>query len=260
MGYPDQALAWSREAIVVAQELSRPFGEVYILSWVARVHQNRRDVQTVYEQTHIAMSSAAEYRFEQFHAAAQILHGWAQVMQGHSDKGIAQMRQGLENWRSTGAEVMLSYYLGLLADAYSCVGQSKMGLTVLGEALDMVQTHDERHYEAELYRLKGALRLSATPNEYEEAEACFHQALEVSRRQQAKSLELRAATSLARLWQSQGKRQEEYDLLVPVYNWFTEGFDTADLQDAKMLLDEFNQLSEGWGEIKAWFIVFTAIS
>ena len=113
---------------------------------------------------------------------------------------------------------------------------------MLAEALTLVDTTGERWYEAELYRLKGALLLQQSSDNQAEAETCFQQAIDIARSQQAKSLELRAATSLARLWQQQGKRQEAHDLLAPVYNWFTEGFDTADLKDAKALLDA---LSEG---------------
>ena len=116
--------------------------------------------------------------------------------------------------------------------------QPEAGLTVLAEALTLVDTTGERWYEPELYRLKGELLLQQSSDNQAEAETCFHQALDIARNQQAKSFELRAATSLARLWQQQGKRQEAHDLLAPVYNWFTEGFDTADLKDAKALLDE----------------------
>jgi len=117
------------------------------------------------------------------------------------------------------------------------MGQPEQGLTVLAEAMTLAETTGDRWYEAELYRLKGELLLQQNSDNHIEAEACFHRAINVARLQQAKSLELRAATSLARLWQQQGKRQEAYDLLAPVYGWFTEGFDTADLKDAKVLLD-----------------------
>ena len=118
------------------------------------------------------------------------------------------------------------------------MGQPEAGLTVLTEALTLVDTTGERWYEPELYRLKGALLLQQSSDNHTEAETCFHHAIAIAQNQQAKSWELRAATSLARLWQQQGKRQEAHDLLAPVYNWFTEGFDTADLKDAKALLDE----------------------
>jgi predicted ATPase len=128
--------------------------------------------------------------------------------------------------------------IALLADAHGIQGEPEAGLTALAEALTLTDTTGELWSEAELYRLKGALLLQQNADNYIEAETCFHHALDIARNQQAKSWELRAATSLAKLWQQQGKRKEAYDLLAPVYNWFTEGFDTADLQEAKALLDE----------------------
>src|SRR5262249_27344954 len=123
-------------------------------------------------------------------------------------------------------------------EAHRIMEQPEAGLVVLAEALTLVDATGERWYEAELHRLRGALLLQQSLDHQAEAESCFHDALAIARHQQAKSLELRTATSLARLWQQQGKRQEAHDLLAPVYGWFTEGFDTADLQDAKALLDE----------------------
>ena len=129
------------------------------------------------------------------------------------------------------------YYLAFLAEAYGKVGQAGEGLTLLGEALAAVHKTGERFYEAELYRLKGELLLVRSAENRGEAEACFQQALLVARHQQAKLLELRAAMSLSRLWQQQGKRTAAHQLLAPVYGWFTEGFDTPDLQEAKALLE-----------------------
>ena len=149
---------------------------------------------------------------------------------------MTQLRQGLADWRATGAEVSTSYYLAILAEAYGKVGQSREGLRTVDEALDVVKRTEERWYEAELYRLKGELILEQSQENCSETEACFQRALDVARKQAAKSLELRAATSLARLWQRQGKTTEAHALLTPVYEWFTEGFDTADLKDAKALL------------------------
>ena len=130
------------------------------------------------------------------------------------------------------------YDLALLAEAYSMLGEPETGLGVLTEALALEDTTGERWYESECYRLKGELLLQLSSDNQADAETCFHHALEIARSQQAKSFELRAATSLARLWHQQGKRQEAHDLLAPVYHWFTEGFDTADLKDAKTLLHE----------------------
>ena len=151
---------------------------------------------------------------------------------------MTQMQQGLAAWRATGAAVFQPYGLALLAAASAQVGQIEEGLPLLAEALTVTNDKGERRWEAELHRLQGELLLALSAEQYAEAEACFRQALAVARQQQAKSWELRAAMSLARLWQQQGKRAAARHLLAEVYAWFTEGFDTADLQDAKALLDE----------------------
>jgi predicted ATPase len=132
---------------------------------------------------------------------------------------------------------MRPYFLALLAEGYGITGQPKAGLAALAEALTLVDKTGERWYESELYRLKGELLLQQSPNHHTEAHTCFQQALDVARAQQAKSLELRAATSLASLWQQQGERADAHQLLAEVYDWFTEGFNTADLQEARELLD-----------------------
>jgi predicted ATPase len=154
--------------------------------------------------------------------------------------GIAQMRQGLAAYLATGAELGRPRQLAMLAEAYGRVGQTAEGLAILAEALTTVHKTGERSYEAELYRLKGELLLQQPAGSGDEAETCFRQALDVARRQQAKSWELRAAMSLSRLWQQQGKQDEAYDLLMPIYGWFAEGFDTADLQEAMVLLEELS--------------------
>jgi len=159
-------------------------------------------------------------------------------MQGQGEAGIAAIRQGLAADLATGSTLYQPYCLGLLAEAYGAGGHPEEGLHSLAEALAVMDTTEVRFSAAELYRLKGALLLQQAVPDAAQAEACFHQALDVAREQQAKSWELRAATSLARLWQSQDKRQEASALLAPVYEWFTEGFDTADLQEAKTLLQE----------------------
>jgi predicted ATPase len=146
------------------------------------------------------------------------------------------MQQGLAAWRATGAAVFQPYGLALLAAASAQMRQVEEGLTLLAEALAVINEKGERRWEAELYRLKGEILLVHAAAHHAEAETCFRQALAIARHQQAKSWELRAAMSLARLWQRQGKCQEAYDLLAPLYGWFTEGFDTADLQEAKALL------------------------
>jgi len=156
---------------------------------------------------------------------------------GQGDQGIAKIRQGLTACLDTGAKLWESYFLGLLVEAYGASGHPEAGLSLLAEKIAMMDTTEMRFYAAELFRLKGALLLQQAIPEASQAEACFHQALDMARQQEAKSWELRAATSLARLWQQQGMYREAHELLAPVYGWFSEGFDTADLIDARALLE-----------------------
>ena len=165
-----------------------------------------------------------------------ILRGWSVAEQGNVKEGIAQIKQSLRAWEVTESEVNKTYHLALLAEAYGKNGEIEEGLNVLSEALTLVEKNGERWYEAELYRLKGDLLLMRDGVE-EEVEGCFRLALEVARRQNARSFELRTALSLYRLWQRNGKFVEAQDLLQNVYEGFTEGFETKDLQDAKTLLE-----------------------
>jgi predicted ATPase len=153
---------------------------------------------------------------------------------------MAQLRQGIAAWRATGAALQVPYLCTMLADVADHLGHPADGLQALAEAHTLVEQHEERTWEAEVARLRGVVLLRQPGTPPAEAEACFQQALDVARRQEAKSLELRAAMSLSRLWQQQGKRTEAYALLAPVYGWFTEGFDTADLQEAKALLAQLS--------------------
>jgi predicted ATPase len=170
-------------------------------------------------------------------AWATIIQGWVLAAQGQPQQGIARMQQGLATLQATGGRLRLPYYLTLLAEAYASSAEPATGVRLLAEAFAGMQHTAERRWEAELCRLQGTVLLAHASAEPPTAEAYFHQALDVARRQQAKSWELRAATSLARLWQSQDKRAEARALLAPIYGWFTEGFDTADLQEARVLLE-----------------------
>ena len=172
---------------------------------------------------------------------ATLLQGWVLAEQGEGEAGIAQMHQGLSAYQAVGSALLRPYFLALLAEAYGKVGQAEQGLTALAEALTIVERTGERWWEAELHRLKGELLLvqaGGKKSSMEKAEACLHQALAIARRQQAKSLELRAAMSLARRWRHHGKRAAARQMLAEAYGWFTEGFDTADLQEVRALLDE----------------------
>jgi predicted ATPase len=171
-------------------------------------------------------------------AVGTVLQGWALARQGAGTDGIARLRKGLAAYRATGAEAFSTYYLALLAETQLRGGQTEDGLSVVAEALSLVGRNDERWWEAELHRLKGLLALQEMAPDERKAEICFQQTLDVARRQQAKSWELRASTSLARLWRDQGRRTEAHGLLAPIYGWFTEGFDTMDLKEAKALLAE----------------------
>jgi predicted ATPase len=238
LGYPDQGLAQNDEAVTLAQQMAHPLSLSFVLSNAAQFHQLRREERAAQAHAKAAMSLAMEQGFALWVARGALLRGWALVQQGQAQEGIAQMHQGLRAYRATGGEATRPYYLTLLAEAQGSMGQPAEGLLTLAEALLLADKTGERWYEPERYRLKGELLLQQSSSNQTEAELCFHQAITIAQNQQAKSLELRAATSLARLWQQQGKREEAYGLLASVYNWFTEGFDTADLQDAKALLDE----------------------
>jgi predicted ATPase len=237
LGYPDQALARSQDAVTLAHQRAHPFSLSNALHTAASFHQLRREVQWTQEHAEALISLATAQGFAGFKAVGAMLYGWTLAHQGQVREGVTQLTQGLSAFRASGAALVVPYYLALLAEAYSILGEPETGLGVLTEALALVDTTGERWYDSECYRLKGELLLQQNTDNRAEAEACFHHALEIARSQQAKSFELRAATSLARLWQRQGKREEAHGLLAPVYGWFTEGFDTADLKDAKALLD-----------------------
>jgi predicted ATPase len=224
--------------VTLAQQIVHPFSLSHALNAAASFHQLRREVRCTQERAEATISLATAQGFSLWLAVGSLLRGWALAQQGQAQEGIAQIEQGLRAYRATGGETARPYYLALLAEAHGTIGEPEVGLTALTEALTLVDTTGERWYEAELYRLKGELLLQQSSDNHPEAETCFQQAIAIAQNQQAKSFELRAATSLSKLWHQQGKRQEAHDLLAPVYGWFTEGFDTADLQEAKALLDE----------------------
>jgi predicted ATPase/class 3 adenylate cyclase len=238
LGYPDQALRRSEEAVTLARELSHTFNLAFALSSRTMLHLYRREGQATRTQAEAAISLCTEQGFAHYLAWGTIMRGWALAALGRMVEGIALMRQGLAASQAVGAELLLPYWLALLAESYGKVGQVGEGLAVLAEALATAHKNGERLYEAELHRLKGELLLALSPENHAEAEACFHQALDVARRQQAKSLELRAAMSVSRLLRKQGQRDESRQILTETYGWFTEGFATADLMEAKVLLDQ----------------------
>ncbi len=240
LGYPDQALQSIAAALTLARQLAHPPSLARALGSAAFLHQFRREGRAAQEQAETAIAFTTEQGIPIWTAVGTILQGWALAEQGRSVEGIAEIHQGLAVYRDTGAETVRPYWLTLLAEGYAKLGRLEDGLSALTEALTAAYNTGERWWEAELYRLKGelSLRLDDPSRTLPAAEEYFLQAFDIARRQSAKSLELRAAMSLARLWQRQGKRAEAHELLVPIYGWFTEGFETADLQEAKTLLDE----------------------
>ena len=237
LGYPEQALHKSDEAVALAQKLSHPFSLTVALSYAAMLSQFRRQMHATRKRAEATVALCEGHGFAYYLAWGTIVQGWVGVESGKVEDGMAEMQQGLAALRATGSSLRLPYYRALLAAAFGKTSHVAEGLRALDEAFADVQQTGERWLEAELHRLKGELLLQKPSDNSAEAETCFQKALDIARQQQAKSWELRAANSLARLWQSQGKRLEAYDQLAPVYGWFTEGFDTADLQEAKVLLE-----------------------
>ena len=210
---------------------------MYAELFAAILSQQRREAVATQARADAVMAWAAEHGFGQRIAQGRLLKGWALAMQGGAAAGVAHIQQGLEAVQGTGLKLYRPYLLALLAEAYGQAGQPEAGLTALAEACTLVEATEERWWEAEVYRLQGELLRQLPRPDAGQAESCFQQALHVARRQQAKALELRATLSCSHLWLTQGKRDEARVLLAPIYGWFTEGFDTADLQEARALLE-----------------------
>jgi predicted ATPase/class 3 adenylate cyclase len=240
LGYPDQAVVSIQAALTLAQQLAHPLSLTMALRWAAVLHRLRREVPLTRARAEAAITMATDQGFPQQVAIAMPLRGWALAVSGQGEEGVAQIHQGLAAYRATGATRDRPEHLALLAEASAQVGQTAEALEALTQALATLDQSEVRLWEAELYRLRGELLLQQTVAPPGEAEVCFQQALAVARGRQAKSWELRAAMSLCRLWQQQGRRAEAHELLAPIYGWFTEGFDTADLQEAKALLEELS--------------------
>ena len=241
LGYPDQALKRGNEALALAQSLSHPFSLAFAQSFVGVLRQLRRDARAAQENAEGAIALSVEHELSDYLAFATSLRGWAMAEQGCHEEGIAQLQEGLGASRATGTEVTRAHFLCLLAEACMETGRLDDGLSALTEALAIADEHEIRFYEAETHRLKGELLLRQDDSNPAEAQSCYERAIEIARQQSGKSLKLRATMSLARLLAKQGRRDEARTILADVYGWFTEGFDTADLKDAKALLDELGK-------------------
>jgi class 3 adenylate cyclase/predicted ATPase len=241
LGYPDQALKRIQESRTLAEELSHPFSLAFALNCAAWLYQFRREVAATQEQAEALIALSRDHAFTLREAVGVTFRGWALAKQGRTEEGIAQIRQGLSATQATGAEVWQPSFLTFLAEAYGDSGQPEEGLTALTEAFDHAGRTGCAVNEPVLHRLKGELLLMKGESSTAQAESCFQRAIEIAREQGAKSWELRATMSLARLLRDTGRRDEAHSTLAEIYNWFTEGFDTADLKEAKVLLDELSR-------------------
>jgi adenylate cyclase len=238
LGYPDQALRRSEEALAMANELSNIANLINTLAFAATVHVLRRDLSAARRRAKTTMEMSVEQRHSFYLGHGSVSHGWARAAQDQVEDGIAEIDQGIATFRATSAQTWIPYFLGLQAETYARAERIDDGLASVAEALALAEDTEQHCWQAELNRIKGGLLLAASSKNPGEAESCFSQALDIARHQQAKSWELRAAVSLGRLWRQQGRIDKARDLLSPIYGWFTEGFDTPDLIDAKVLLDE----------------------
>jgi predicted ATPase/class 3 adenylate cyclase len=238
LGYPDQAARLDSEALAIVERIRHAYTYSRAFYWSSAFHAYRREWHLVEERATTAIDSARERGLAMVAAVGQIMRGAARAMLQAGDEGMTEIQEAMRAYRQTGARFHGTYHLILLADALAARGRDKEGLEALDEAATLIEETDERYVEAEMHRLRGELLLAQSADNQLEAERCFHEALDVARKQEAKSFELRAATGLARLRQRQGRGDDARDLLAPVYGWFTEGFDTHDLKDAKALLDE----------------------
>ncbi|HEX5082150.1 MAG TPA: AAA family ATPase [Blastocatellia bacterium] len=236
-GYPDQARASAEETLNLARKLAHPFTQTITLAYAAMLNQLRRDVEETGRLAEATIAYSTEHGFSYYLAWAKALQGWTRAALGDHERGLAGISGGIEALQST-AGARLPYYRALLAEAYGWAGRIDQALKALDDAFADVGKTGERWWEAELYRLRGELFRSEAINRRNTAEDCFRTAIEVARGQQAKSIELRAAVSLCRLWRDEGKRTQARQLLAEVHDWFTEGFDTPDLRDARSLLEE----------------------
>jgi predicted ATPase/class 3 adenylate cyclase len=238
LGFPDQAVVQAEEAVALARALAHSFSLILALTFFSFLRQFRRETGLAREHTQAVTTCCTEEGIApQYLATAGIVRGWADVHETTSMRGIAEIRQALDQLEAMQVRQRRSYYFGVLAEACGAVGEPEQALSALTKAAGFIEQTGEGLWEAEIHRLKGELLLQRSSERRDHAEVSFRKALNTARRQESKSLELRAAASLARLWADQGKRAEAQGLLAPVYEWFTEGFDTADLKDAKALLD-----------------------
>jgi hypothetical protein len=236
LGFPDQALTHSERSLRIGRETVQANSQANAYVWAAIHHQFRRESEKVRELAEALGALATEQGLRFWIAVAAIQHGWAIADQGRFDEGIEKMHSGIAGFRSTGARLMLTFNLGLMAEQYGKVARPQEGLSVLNEAFAL-PGNEERFWDAELYRLKGDLLLMDGAAAAD-VEQCFHHSIAIAKHQKARLLELRAVTSLSRLLATQNKRDQAHSLLSGVLVTLTEGFETIDVREATSLLEE----------------------
>ncbi len=236
LGYPDQAESESEAALALAVEGDHPYSSAFAYNLAAILRIARREPEPAMELSSEALRLCREHGFPLWHAAGSVLNGWARVALGQGEGGIRQMREGLDAWQATGAEMGMAYYYSLLGEALGRLGRTGEGLEALEEAAEIAGKNQEFITDPVLFRVRGDL-LEAN-KKTEEAESNLLRALEVARRQRARSLELSAAGSLARVWMRTGRERQARNLLKKVLDWFSEGLGTRNLLEARALLEE----------------------
>jgi predicted ATPase len=237
LGLPDQAKLRGGEALVEARGLAHPISVAFALSTACRLYFVLRDSRMVRQLAEELIALTTEHRFAFFLAMGTTYRGWALLETSDVVTGADELQRGIAGFRASGAEWILPFFLDLLASAHAKAGQMEDGLGRISEALALTEKSELRWFEAELHRRRSELLSAGRPGAEAEAEECLHGAISIAREQDAKLWELRSATNLARLWRDQRKRSEAQNLLAPIYGWFTEGFDTLDLKEAKAVLD-----------------------
>ena len=240
LGYPAQAHLAMEKAVAYGKELQQPYSVGMTLLFAAQLAQLRRDPDTARTRAEEALEISREHGLHAVQLWCLLPRGWAAVQQGDVSAGIADIREAMDRRRAFGIGAVWPWFLALLADAQGALGQFEEGLHALEEAQQWVERNDERLYAAEVHRIKGELLLRQAVPDPTQAERCFQEAVDVARAQQAKSWELRAATSMSRLWLQHNRFDDARALLSPIYNCFTEGFDTPDFKDAKKLLEQLS--------------------
>jgi predicted ATPase len=240
LGYPDQALQVQQQSLTFAETLGHPFSSGYTTFWDALLQHMLGNVALVRAQTEAIIALSQKHYLVFWLRHASTFHGWAVAASGELERGMDEMLRGMTDFYALGiVNFMRPFYFTLLAELYAKLNQFDQSLELLANAAELIYGTNERWHEAELHRVRGDLLLAKGAEE-KEAEVAYRNAIKVAQAQHARSFELRAATSLARLWQMQGKMVEARNLLQPAYDWFIEGFDTHDLKEAWALLEQLS--------------------